>query len=99
MLMMVSETITMYTITFIYLGVYVLLLSTDQIPIINTVIRNRGVACDVTRVLHHCVCCYKYRPRGRRGYEINNNRTGTNNGGKKAVSYAHVVNIYSMSRT
>ena len=26
---------------------------------------------------------------------INNNRTGTNNGGKKAVSYAHVVYIYS----
>ena len=21
---------------------------------------------DVTRVLHHCVCCYKYTPRGLR---------------------------------
>ena len=28
-------------------------------------------------------------------YEINNNWTGTNNGGKKSVSYAHVVHIYS----
>ena len=52
---------------------------------------NRGVAPDVTRVLHHYVCYYKYVLHG---YEINNNRTGTNNAGKKAVTYAHVVHIY-----
>ena len=38
----------------------------------------RGVACDVARVLHHYVCYYKY---ALRGYEINNNRTGTIEGG------------------
>ena len=52
----------------------------------------RGVAPDVTRVLHHYVWCYKYTALG---YEINNNCTGTNDGGKKAVSYVHVVHIYS----
>ena len=42
--------------------------------------QNRGVAPDVTRVLRRCVCCYKYTPRG---YEINNNRTGTNSGERR----------------
>ena len=36
---------------------------------------NRELHPDVTRSLHHTVCCYKYTPRG---YEINNNRTVTN---------------------
>ena len=33
----------------------------------------------------------EYTPRE---YKINNNRTGTNIGGKLALSYAHVIHIY-----
>ena len=53
----------------------------------GTFIHHRGVARDVTRVLRHYACCYKCTARG---YEINNNRTGTNNGEKKAVYVVHI---------
>ena len=40
-----------------------------------------------SHVLTSYVCCYKYTPRG---YEISNNRTGTNDGGNNMLTCSYL---------